>query len=350
MTHLNITRFNDYIVSNMHELIKIDAKPPSSPEEWYEQPRGIFYSTHYEKWLEKSIQDASKKKDKSLMQSLIYHKMWLIQPHAFLSGYTNSPFFERIKEKGFVCPYKPFAWRLKPNCLPSEALDQLTTSAFSLIDSSLAIQIVFYKSLLSFLGSERFNALFKKNRLILSFDRFVETLKLFYKPISPSPQEGNIERGDILKIANVSSYLFKHPWGNSQSYNVICDRDHTDKDAVFISLSPDDNKGKYTHPEICAFLRADFNQPPKELAGENFTHHSIKKMQKTTDYQEAMRHRPELENKQLTLQEFFQKGGGKMTGIRILEPPLTQLYSIPNSIPNLKWVSNFLDPVNKKPS
>lgn len=135
-----------------------------------------------------------------------YAKSHTVTLAAYSKGSVPREFFSR----GLTPSKKPipFVFVLKKGKRPSEAISAIGKKS-RLLDSGCAYMVVFYRALCSYLGEEKFNALYHDSRFVLRSDPIDSVTNfLFKKVVIQSAAE--IEPGDQCCFKNLLAYSLKH--------------------------------------------------------------------------------------------------------------------------------------------
>jgi hypothetical protein len=84
--------------------------------------------------------------------------------------------------------------------------------------------LVFYRALCSYLGKEKFNALYGHDRFILCAHPFDTLTKFFFETVSIQ-SSAEIQLGDQCCFKNLLAYFFKH--GLHENTYFVCNSDNT---------------------------------------------------------------------------------------------------------------------------
>ena len=186
-------------------------------------------------------------------------------------------------------------FRTKPESKPTDAMVSLLQGP-TMCDCGNAIQISIYLLILNTVGKDKFNTLFKSGLCNFIITQFlyepIKTTVFSYKNTtsmewgldlkeqpSGNPlyficdnilnfEENNMEHNDILYIAGVATYKYKHLTGFGQGWNVICYRPKPNIAPKYIGFGSNIFYGPKTMQEMAILLIDEYNKPqtPETLA------------------------------------------------------------------------------------
>lgn len=186
---------------------------------------------------------------------------------------TKDAFFHGFPPKGFISQpnpatltkIDPSSYQIKPECLPSQALENIKTGQFSFTDCGSAVELAMYETLIDVLGEARFNEIFSaEGQSPLKLHPHVLKTPLyslgFVKEEMLSPDAISPNLGDNVYFSNIPLYTIKHPNGESKGFHAVC-------------ISPSDVVNKryiafgapargLTEGEMNDFMVDEFNAPP----------------------------------------------------------------------------------------
>ena len=226
---------------------------------------------------------------------------FLVKKDAFFHGFAPKG-FEQLDNPETPTGKQPMGYVIKADCLPTQALENVRSGQFSLIDCGNAVELAMYATLREVLGDQRFNSRFsgdgpspltlhphvQKNPLyslgfvkevrIKSPDevRLAEMLALgSHKPHQLSHvahlvwssnlrklKDTEVQLGDDAHFSNVPLYSLKHPNGESGGFHTVCVTPSDVKEKIYIAFGTSED-GK-TEDGMEDLLIADFNAKPIE--------------------------------------------------------------------------------------
>jgi len=149
-----------------------------------------------------------------------YAKTHTIKLEAYSKGHVPKEFFTRCHTPSKAVA--PFAFALKEGLRPSDAIDSIGKKP-AILDSGCAYMLVFYRALFSYLGEEKFNALYQRDRFILRAHPYDTITAIFFKKVVIQDRF-NVQPGDQCCFKNLLSYSFKH--GLPEDEYVVCNSDY----------------------------------------------------------------------------------------------------------------------------
>ncbi len=160
-------------------------------------------------------------KKNSIWHPQEYSKAHSISIEAYSNGHVPKAFFSKCHT-----PSKreaPFTFALKKG-LPSDAIYSIGNKKPAILSSGCAYMLVFYRALCSYLGEEKFNALYGHDRFILCAHPYDTLTKFFFEKVSIQ-SSAEIQPGDQCCFKNLLAYSFKH--GLHENTYVVCNSDNT---------------------------------------------------------------------------------------------------------------------------
>ena len=142
----------------------------------------------------------------------------------------------------------PFAFALREGKTPSNAIHAIERT-FTLLDSGCAYMFVFYRALCSYLGEEKFNAFYGRDRFILRAEPWDTWTRFFFDKVSIA-SAADIQPGDQCCFKNMLAYSVKHLL--HEDYYLVYSGDNQ-----FMGLGFKGN----TKSEVQRALRRQFNEP-----------------------------------------------------------------------------------------
>jgi hypothetical protein len=120
-------------------------------------------------------------------------------------------------------PSRPNVFRLKGDSTtsPAEALLAIGRDAVSFLDCAFFCNLVFFRALLEFLGSEAFNTLFQGGQKDLRFELCRDLEQIVLDGVFEEVPLNALQKGDRTYIRNDPDYALKHPQGEAAGYHVV---------------------------------------------------------------------------------------------------------------------------------
>lgn len=189
---------------------------------------------------------------------------------------------------------------------------------FSLLCCGEVYQIAYYHGIQTYLGKDKFDALFGPNSTaplaIGNHSGFSNPLNDFFlvketegnEPVPVTYESGvcklKAALGQMVYISGPSSYHKKHPNGVDQGMNALCvDEGNNDNGGPrFLGLGFDE---PLNHEQICKMLLEYYNAKP--IPDEHIlSSEDIKKLKRLDSTAHG--------HKEMTLDEFYMEGGGRV--------------------------------------
>lgn len=148
---------------------------------------------------------------------------FFVKANAFYFGYPPEG-FDHLQSKGVIDEKEPCAYRIKPECLPVQGLDNVLQGRVSLIECSNSIQLAMYATLREILGDNKFNQVFSgKGKSPLSFHRDITETSLGSLNLVQQVMTDRAPKlGDSVYFSNVADYPLRHPNGDHCGYHAVC--------------------------------------------------------------------------------------------------------------------------------
>lgn len=138
------------------------------------------------------------------------------------------------------------------------------------IECTMAVQLIFYRTMMQCLGIENFNRCFKETGIVVeaSFGhshplyKYLTLLDTEYRYIVKDPDRyiKSLQPGDMVYISNIPQYAQRHPLGDSKGFNVIYVGRNAQEEAEFGGLFS--QKYLHSYNQIINRLVDDYNKVP----------------------------------------------------------------------------------------
>jgi hypothetical protein len=182
-----------------------------------------------------------------------------IEPAAYSGGSVSWKFFSKCVSSGNK--EEPFTFALKEDLNPSDALRSFERET-TILDSGCAYMVVFYRALCSYLGEEKFNALYERDCFILRAHPYDTLTKFFFKKVEVL-ESYDVQPGDQCRFNNLMMYSFKH--GLPVDTYVVCNSDFN-----FMGLGI-----QGTQREVEEAMLGQFNEPTRVVDGGSLSNNTV---------------------------------------------------------------------------
>lgn len=183
----------------------------------------------------------------------------------FSHGYLSTKHFDYLLNNNEQ--RIPWAWRLKDNVCPSEAILK-ASSGISIVDCGAVCTMAQYIALLEVLGKEKFDRLFSAaygQPLVIEYaDHPLQPMSYFLSftaavDLPDKGSEGNreVKQGQIVGFNNHPNYPNKHRFGMAKNYNAAC-LDETPGQQTFVAHGLPDQG--ISEKQMKEFLADRYNQ------------------------------------------------------------------------------------------
>jgi hypothetical protein len=182
-----------------------------------------------------------------------------IEPAAYSGGSVSWEFFSKCVSSGNK--EEPFTFALKEGLNPSDALGSFERET-TILDSGCAYMLVFYRALCSYLGEEKFNALYERDRFILRAHPYDTLTKFFFERIEIL-ESYDVKPGDQCRFNNLMMYSAKH--GLPEDTYVVCGLDDN-----FMGLGL-----QGTQRKVEEAMLEQFNEPTRVVDGGSLSNNTV---------------------------------------------------------------------------
>lgn len=185
---------------------------------------------------------------------------FFVQRNAFFHGFPPKG-FDAIANPASLTKKEPFYYRIQPNCLPTDALQNVRSGQVSFIECSSAIELAIYETLREIMGDGRFNNLFSgSGQFPMTLSPHVKQTPLHSLKLISSTNADTSQMGDWAYFANVPAYYSRHPNGESKGFNAICIGANQEGEKKYIAFGT--SADGLTEQEMNRLLVKEFNEEP----------------------------------------------------------------------------------------